>query len=466
MAEYKTIHTTYGLSRLASAEAAGTKINLVEMAVGDGAGNDTTPSEKQTLLVRERFRTKVNRVFQDPADPRIFTAEMIIPASEGGFTLREIGLFDDQGSLFVVGNLPATYKPVEGEGAYSDTTIRLEFVVSNASVVTLQIDPNVAVASQTWVNNTFAKALIIKGGTTNQVLTKDSNEDGEYSWHDPTEAIVVVRSIEENQTLAADQTVVDMQRTTTFGLSVYIEGKRLRAGEWTPDPEDISRLTLAQAYPAGTPITLAQNDPNGTFFDPLMRSQNLADVPDKALARENLGIYSRDEVDARIARIPAGIIAMTAGRTAPPGWLKRNGAEVSRTAYADLFAAIGTTYGEGDGFTTFNLPDSRGLFDRNLDDGKGIDPGRGLGTLQEDQNKEHTHAGSTSTSGGHAHNYQDTDTYETSSSGLSGGNNFTDRTRTLTTSTSGAHAHTVVIEKSGGAEVRVKNQAFIGIIKY
>jgi microcystin-dependent protein len=95
---------------------------------------------------------------------------------------------------------------------------------------------------------------------------------------------------------------------------------------------------------------------------------------------------------AKIAEsAPPGQIAYFARSTAPPGWLKANGAAVSRTAYADLFAAIGTTFGLGDGSTTFNLPDLRGEFLRAWDDGRGIDPGRGLGNWQSDGFRYHEH---------------------------------------------------------------------------
>ena len=82
--------------------------------------------------------------------------------------------------------------------------------------------------------------------------------------------------------------------------------------------------------------------------------------------------------------IPSGSVMYFAGQTAPAGWLKANGAAVSRTAYAALFAAIGTTYGTGDGRTTFNLPDLRGEFVRGWDDGRGIDSRRALGSAQSD----------------------------------------------------------------------------------
>ncbi|KTT25136.1 phage tail protein [Pseudomonas rhizoryzae] len=463
--DFHTIHTYYGLKRLAQAEASGVAINLSHAAVGDGNGNPVTPAEGMTQLVRERYRTTINRVYQDPDEPRGFIAEVIIPAAKGGFTLREVGLYDDQGSLFVIGNLPDTYKPLPGEGAYSDAVLRVQFLAANTSFITLNVDPNLAVASHTWVLNTFAKALIIPGGTARQVLAKTSNTDGDYAWTDPTEAKVTVRSIEEIQTLAADQTVVSLAKTTTVGLAVYIAGARLRAGEeWKAI--STTTLRLSSSYPAGTKIILAQNDPLGTFFDPLLRAQNLADVPDKAQARANLELYSKSEVEGLIPRVPAGTVVYFAGTTAPTGWFKANGAAISRTAYAELFAALGTFHGAGDGFTTFNLPDLRGEFIRSLDDGRGVDKGRGLGTAQGSQNQEHSHAGRTATAGAHSHSYMNTDTFETSTSGLSGGNNFTDRDSYYSTSTNGDHSHALTIDPSGGSEARPRNVALLAIIKY
>lgn len=91
-----------------------------------------------------------------------------------------------------------------------------------------------------------------------------------------------------------------------------------------------------------------------------------------------------------ISRV-SGEVATFAMNTAPSGWLKCNGAAVSRTTYADLYAAIGTTFGSGDGSTTFNLPDMRGEFARGWDDGRGVDTGRALGSSQGEAFKAHTH---------------------------------------------------------------------------
>lgn len=382
---YRTIHTTYGLRCMAQAEAAGMPVNLTHMAVGDGNGVQVEPNDAQTQLVRERYRATVNRVFNYPETPLKFAAEMIIPATEGGFTLREVGVFDENGGLFAVGNLPDTYKPEAEEGAYSDTVVRIEFMVANVDVVTLQIDPNVAVASQAWITNNITAAMLIPGGTTGQLLKKASNADGDTIWGDPDDLNVVVDMIEDKQLLAAGQTQVDLVSTITRGLAVYINGVRINKGtaadEWQENPADIdTSIILGQSYAAGTKILCTQNEPTGSTPMPLERSKNLSDVESKAQARINLDIYSKGETDQKA---PEGMVAAFARETAPAGWLKANGAAVSRTAYAGLFAAIGTAFGAGDGFNTFNLPDLRGEFIRGWDDARGVDPDRALGSWQK-----------------------------------------------------------------------------------
>lgn len=92
-----------------------------------------------------------------------------------------------------------------------------------------------------------------------------------------------------------------------------------------------------------------------------------------------------------LGMVPSGAVLYFSGRTAPAGWLKANGAAVSRTAYAALFAAIGTTYGAGDGRSTFNLPDLRGEFLRGWDDGRGVDTGRVFGSAQAHALQSHQH---------------------------------------------------------------------------
>lgn len=89
--------------------------------------------------------------------------------------------------------------------------------------------------------------------------------------------------------------------------------------------------------------------------------------------------------------VPSGAVQYFAMDTAPSGWLKADGSAVSRSTYSSLFSAIGTTFGSGDGSSTFNLPDLRGEFLRGWDDGREIDDGRSFGSFQEDEIKSHTH---------------------------------------------------------------------------
>jgi phage-related tail fiber protein len=429
---FKTIHTLNGLIALAAAESSGTPINITNMAVGDGNGNPVEPSEAQTALVREMYRHAPNRVYQDPTTPNKYTAELIVPASVGGFSMREVGVFDSHGNLFVVGNLPETYKPVDTEGAFADTVVRVDFIVSNASAITLQVDPNVAVATQSWVSNNVTAGSIIPGGTTGQFLAKNSNANGDVEWVDPAGITVAVNMVEENQTLVTDQTVVNLATVTTTGLAVYVSGERLRNNEWSVTGGGNTQITLAVSYPDGSKITLVQNEPAGTLPDPLVKSQNLNDLPNKVAARSNLDVYNKDEADASGQ---AGDIKYTLRDVAPTGWLKANGAAVSRTVYSRLFAVIGTYFGAGDGFNTFNLPDLRGEFIRCLDDGRGVDPNRVLGSWQVDQNAAHTHTGVVASAGSHIH---------TGSATASGAHNHT-----ATIGTAGLHSHTATADSVG-----------------
>lgn len=144
---------------------------------------------------------------------------------------------------------------------------------------------------------------------------------------------------------------------------------------------------------------------------------------------------------------PAGEVIPYASSSAPFGFIKCNGAAVSRTTYADLFAAIGTTFGGGDGSSTFNVPDLRGEFIRGWDDARGIDSGRGFGTFQSHQFEDH------------AHNYQDHRGGYSYQSHYSGPNSTTyeyDSTRTTTGAVSG----------NRGSETRPRNVALLYCIKF
>lgn len=386
---YKSIHTATGLALMADAETSGIPIILTEIAVGDGNGNPVTLdmiTEDRTSLYREVYRGSINRVYPDENDPLLRYAELVIPVEEGGFTIREVGVFTGDGDMYVVGNIPETYKPEEADGSFSDTVIKVAFRVTNADVLTLVIDPSAITVTQSWIENNVNACYILPGGTTGQILKKTSNDCGDVEWADADAIEVIVDAIEEKQTLAASQTTVIWSTVTTVGLAVYIEGVRIPRGagvdEWLPAdaPDELTNIVLGKDYPAGSIIVGVQNDPAGNVGDPLQAYNNLSDVDDAGVSRNNLDVYSKAETDQKA---PPGLVASFARNTAPTGWLKANGAAVSRTTYATLFAAIGTTFGVGDGFTTFNLPDMRGEFVRGWDDARGVDASRVFGSTQK-----------------------------------------------------------------------------------
>ncbi len=150
---YYTILTSYGKQKLAEAQASGTAVNITEFAVGDGNGNYYAPNETQTALVNEVYRAQINRITTDSANPNWVIVEGIIPADVGGFTIREIGIFDEQNKLIAIGNYPETYKPVLSQGAGNDMYIRFIMEVENVDSVQLKIDPAIVLASRKYVND-------------------------------------------------------------------------------------------------------------------------------------------------------------------------------------------------------------------------------------------------------------------------------------------------------------------------
>ncbi len=172
-----------------------------------------------------------------------------------------------------------------------------------------------------------------------------------------------------------------------------------------------------------------------------------------------------------VGGVPAGSVTCFAHSSVPSGWLECNGANVSRSTYATLFAAIGTTWGTGDGSSTFGLPDCRGEWVRGWDNSRGVDSGRSIATTQSDQNKAHTHTTNSTSktltgyfpNGPHGSLNQHTSGIFTESS--SSFNEDTDQGSSGRRTTIDA-THTHGTDSNGGTEVRVRNIAMMYIIKY
>ncbi|ENY0850853.1 phage tail protein, partial [Salmonella enterica] len=159
-AKYFAILTNQGAARLANAAALGTKLNLTQMAVGDANGTLPPPDPAQTKLINQKRIAPLNLLTVDPANTSQIIAEQIIPENEGGFWIREIGLYDDDGILIAVANCPETYKPQLQEGSGRTQTIRMILIVSSTSAITLKIDPAVVLATRQYVDD---KIIEVKG---------------------------------------------------------------------------------------------------------------------------------------------------------------------------------------------------------------------------------------------------------------------------------------------------------------
>lgn len=238
------------------------------------------------------------------------------------------------------------------------------------------------------------------------------------------------------------------------------------------------------------------------------RTQPTANLPMNTKRLVNLGApvaatdaANKEYVDNAIlaaqtalALQPGVMMPYAKSGTVPTGWLYCNGAAVSRASYAALFALIGTTFGAGDGATTFNLPDMRGQFARGWDDARGLDPDRTFGSTQTDNFETHTHTASSGTeSADHTHSVSGTTSSDTGShthtttadntwASVAGGANFNvpkyvstpsstesaNHTHPFSATSSGrsaAHTHAITVNPVGGPETRPHNVAFCWIIK-
>lgn len=457
---YITLITTLGLAKIAAAISNASTVNLYEMAVGDGNGNPTTPNVSQTALVREVYRSQLNTLKLDPNNPNYMITEMVVPVGVGGWSAREIGLYDNAGALIAVGNFPDTYKPLLSEGAGRDLVIRMVIEVANPGVITLTIDPGIVLATRQWVSDNFTLAIVLPGGTTGEVLRKASNADGDYEWYDPTSGLnLVVNSVKEEQTLAASQTVVNLAIATTPGAALYVEGLRLFSDDYTVNSD--TQITLATSYPAGYKILAVQNDPLSTFSF-LGTDNHLAEIAAagagaQAAAAANLGLAGNATLLTAIrasvfgALFPIGEIYVTRRAGAPNTWL-----------------GFGTweRYGAGRVIAGFDANDSA----FNTLDGLG---GEKTHTITVNELPSHIHqvdppSTATSSNGNHTHEYgiPVQSGGSTNMDSISDTPNADERYTNRETGAAGVHTHTVDIAPfnsgaAGGSQAMNNLQPYI-----
>ncbi|HFS8154967.1 TPA: phage tail protein, partial [Enterobacter roggenkampii] len=156
--KYKTVITKAGAIKLAAATVPnGKKVNFTAMAIGDGGGTLPVPDASQTKLVNEVWRHALNKISQDNKHQNYVIAELVIPPETGGFWMREMGLYDDTGTLIAVGNMAESYKPELAEGSGRAQTVRMVIMVSDIESVELTIDTSTVMATQDYVDDKLAE---------------------------------------------------------------------------------------------------------------------------------------------------------------------------------------------------------------------------------------------------------------------------------------------------------------------
>ncbi|HDL7805332.1 TPA: phage tail protein [Yersinia enterocolitica] len=173
-AKFFALLTNIGAAKLANATALGTRLEITQMAVGDGGGTLPTPNPAQTQLVNEQRRAALNTLSIDPINTSQIIAEQVIPEAEGGWWIREIGLLDKDGDLIAIANCAETYKPLMQEGSGRTQTIRVILIVSSTASVTLKIDPSVVLATRKYVDD---KVIEVKQYADNLLIEHEKSRN-------------------------------------------------------------------------------------------------------------------------------------------------------------------------------------------------------------------------------------------------------------------------------------------------
>ncbi|HBN7220995.1 phage tail protein [Escherichia coli] len=367
--KYYAILTNQGAARLANATMLGSKLNLTQMAVGDANGVLPTPDPAQTKLINQKRIAPLNLLSVDPNNQSQIIAEQIIPENEGGFWIREIGLYDDEGVLIAVANCPETYKPQLQEGSGRTQTIRMILVVTNTEAITLKIDPSVVLATRKYVDD--------------EVLELRLYVDDQMSKHIAAQDPHTQYAQKHNPTFTGEPkapTPAAGNNTTRIATTAFVQAAITALINGAPDTLD----TLKEIAAA------INNDPkfSTTINNALAGKQPLDNTLTHLSGKDVAGLlaYLGLGEGAPAIGVPFFWPSAAMPDTVIDSWssmvfLKFNGAKFSATDYPVLAKV----------FPALALPDARGDFIRIWDDGRGIDVGRTLLSGQSHTIMDHAH---------------------------------------------------------------------------
>ena len=367
--KYYAILTNQGAARLANATMLGSKLNLTQMAVGDANGVLPTPDPAQTKLINQKRIAPLNLLSVDPNNQSQIIAEQIIPENEGGFWIREIGLYDDEGVLIAVANCPETYKPQLQEGSGRTQTIRMILVVTNTEAITLKIDPSVVLATRKYVDDEVLELrLYVDDQMRNHIAAQDPHTQYAQKYN-PT-----FTGEPKAPTPAAGN------NTTRIATTEFVQAAITALINGAPATLD----TLKEIAAA------INNDPkfSTTINNALSGKQPLDETLTHLSGKDVAGLlaYLGLGEGAPAIGVPFFWPSAAMPDTVIESWssmvfLKFNGAKFSATDYPVLAKV----------FPALALPDARGDFIRIWDDGRGIDVGRTLLSGQSHTIMDHAH---------------------------------------------------------------------------
>ncbi|MFA7085439.1 MAG: phage tail protein [Aliarcobacter sp.] len=173
MENFYTLLSNTGINAIIAARASNSEVKLTKIAVGDG---DIIPSQDMTALKSEKHRFNINSIIQDIDNPNYLIIEGVIPSNIGGFYVSEVAIYTDQNTLFAIGSLPKTYKPLLEEGSAKDLTIKIFLEITNADSVTLKVDDSVVLATRKFVLSELKKYALINGDETKRFKVADAVE--------------------------------------------------------------------------------------------------------------------------------------------------------------------------------------------------------------------------------------------------------------------------------------------------
>ncbi|ESK19183.1 phage tail protein [Escherichia coli] len=433
--KYYAVLTNVGAAKLANATALGAQVEITKMAVGDGNGVLPTPNPAQTALVHELRRKPLNSLSIDPNNANQIIAEQVIPEDEGGWWIREIGLFDKDGDMIAVANCAETYKPQLQEGSGRVQVVRMILIVSSTAAVTLKIDPSVVLATRQYVDD---QIIQVKAFVDQQLAAHIAAADPHKQYAPKASPALTgtptapTATAGNNSTQLANTAFVQAALVAVIGgAPATLDTLKEIATAINNDPNFSATINNALALKAplaspamtGTPTapTAAQtvnntqiattefvksaiaalvasspaaldtlnelaaalgNDPNfaTTVTNALAGKQPLDSTLTDLSGKTVNGILQYLGLGEGSA-LPVGVPVPWPSATPPTGWLKCNGAPFSAEEYPKLAKA----------YPKLKLPDLRGEFIRGWDDGRGVDSARLLLSSQAASILEHNH---------------------------------------------------------------------------